>query len=71
MHAYVFADPKGPGVVTNASLGMMHGTEVPYFYRTPFALEESGTAEGAPSGVMMDYVILFVVGLDPNEGRGS
>ena len=66
--AFEFADeaavPAG-----EPQLGVTHGTDVPYFYGAPFDADPQG-ATGALSAMMMDYVIAFVTGLDPNDGKG-
>ncbi|PIL29735.1 hypothetical protein GSI_08174 [Ganoderma sinense ZZ0214-1] len=64
-----FHEPPPHLAVANACLGVTHGTDVPYFYGTPFA-QGLKTAEGELS-LAMDYVISFVASLDPNDGKGS
>ena len=66
VHAFEFADPDA---VATPALGVTHGTDVPYLYGAPF-LADPASAPGQLSAVMMDYVISFVVGLDPNDGKG-
>ena len=67
VHAFLFADPEA---VATPSLGVTHGTDVPYFYGTPYTSDPTAGA-GELSLQMMDYVISFVTSLDPNDGKGS
>ncbi|KAI9061774.1 esterase 1 [Trametes sanguinea] len=65
VHAFLFADEQA---VETPRLGVTHGTDVPYFYGTPFL--EGPEPAGMLSNVMMDYVIAFVTSLDPNDCKG-
>ncbi|KAI5122705.1 hypothetical protein M0805_009758 [Coniferiporia weirii] len=62
--AYLFTDPQLEGT---PSLGVGHGSELPYVY---------GTAPNGPASVvlshnMIDYWLSFANSLDPNDGHGN
>ncbi|OSD07125.1 esterase 1 [Trametes coccinea BRFM310] len=65
VYAFLFADEQA---VETPRLGVTHGTDVPYFYGTPFL--EGPEPAGTLSEAMMDYVIAFVNSLNPNDGKG-
>ncbi|PIL25854.1 hypothetical protein GSI_11607 [Ganoderma sinense ZZ0214-1] len=66
-YGYMFADKTA--AEAKPSLGVYHGTEIPWVYGLP-SVEEASAESGVVSRAMVDYWLSFVVSGTPNDGKG-